>query len=191
VNNAVLVYNFINKGWESVDLIEQNGWDIANFITASPSGINQLFSVNGYGGIHIFDYREDDQDRIYSHPGIPETSHPIESYVKTRMFRLNSAQRKKWNAFELHVESSTTNDSNATVTGEAENVDSNVDLGTIFSLNGSAVVPVGEDASLRGRIGNVRAHGFQFTITPTAGRPKLLMVKARGSEAFRSTTQAT
>ncbi len=191
VNNAILVYNVLNKGWESMDTIDQVGWDIANFIVGSPVGVNILFAVNSYGGLHKLDSREDDNDRIYTLPGIAAAPYAIESYLTTRMFTLGSAARKKYNAFELHVESTDTNASNATLAATSENSDVAVDLGTLAALNGAAVIPVSEDASLRGRIGGVRSYGLQYTITPTAGRPKIRMIKTIGCEAFRSTTQAT
>ena len=49
-NNAILVYNLLNQGWESVDLIEQEGWDVVNFITSGAGGVNRLFAINRFGG---------------------------------------------------------------------------------------------------------------------------------------------
>jgi hypothetical protein len=52
-------------------------------------------------------------------------------------------------------------------------------------------LPIAEDSSVRGRIGNIRAYGMQMKFVPTKGRPKLRMVKLDASQAFRSTTEAS
>jgi hypothetical protein len=52
-------------------------------------------------------------------------------------------------------------------------------------------LPVGEDSSVRGRIGNVRGYGIQAKFVPTKGRPKLRMVKLEAYQAFRSVTEAS
>lgn len=72
----------------------------------------------------------------------------------------------------------------------SENLDSDFELGTISGILGE-VLPVGEDSSLRGRIGNIRAYGMQLRYTPTAGRPKLRLVKLTASPTFRALTQAS
>ena len=72
----------------------------------------------------------------------------------------------------------------------SENVDNEFELGTVAGILGS-VLAVGEDASLRGRIGNIRAYGMQLRYTPTAGRPKLRLVKLTASPTFRALTQAS
>lgn len=190
-NNAMAVFNLLNGGWESLDIIATAGWDIANFIVASPTSVNKLFAINSYGGINVMDERVDDHDVIFTYPGVDSTSVAIDAELTTRSYTLGSVSRKKYTNFEIHVESTDTNTSNASLSGEAENTDSTIDLGTLNALNGAANIPVSEDASLRGRIGGVRSYGLQFGFAPTAGRPKLRMVKVSGTEAFRSSTQAT
>jgi hypothetical protein len=190
-NNAILVYNVLNGGWESMDTVNTSGWDVANLVTANPDGLDRLYAISGYGGIHEVDAREDDSDVVFTYPGIaPVTTRP-ESYVTTRQYIMGSSARKRFKEFELHVESTDTNTSNATISAETENMDSTVTLGTVAALNEGASVPVSEDASLRGRIGGVRGYGLQFTFTPTVGRPKLRMVKLSADEAQRSNTAAS
>jgi hypothetical protein len=38
-------------------------------------------------------------------------------------------------------------------------------------------LPISEDASARGRVGNVRGYGGQFVLAPTIGRPKIRTIK--------------
>lgn len=189
-NNAILVYNLLNQGWESVDLIEQEGWDVVNFITSGAGGVNRLFAINRFGGINEIEARVDDVDNIYTFPGLPPVFFHVESEALTREFTFQSPERKKFNSFEIHTESSETNNSDALIEAVSENVDNEVELGTVAGILGS-VLAVGEDASLRGRIGNIRAYGMQLRYTPTAGRPKLRLVKLTASPTFRALTQAS
>ncbi|CAB4150863.1 hypothetical protein UFOVP574_42 [uncultured Caudovirales phage] len=189
-NNAILVYNLLNQGWESVDLIEQDGWDVANFITSGAGGVNRLFVINRFGGINELESRVDDVDNIYTFPGLPSRFFHVESEALTREFTFQSPERKKFNSFEIHTESSESNNSDATIDAVSENLDNDFELGTVSGILGE-VLPVGEDASLRGRIGNIRAYGMQLRYTPTAGRPKLRLVKLTASPTFRALTQAS
>jgi len=47
-----------------------------------------------------------------------------------------------------------------------------------------------EDVSIRGRIGNRRGHGIQFTVNNTQGRPRIRSLQTQGSTSFRSTQKA-
>lgn len=189
-NNAILVYNLLNQGWESIDLIEQEGWDVANFITSGAGGVNRLFAINRFGGINEVESRVDDVDNIYTFPGLPSRFFHVESEALTREFTFQSPERKKFNSFEIHTESSESNNSDALIEAVSENLDGDFELGTVSGILGE-VLPVGEDASLRGRIGNIRAYGMQLRYTPTAGRPKLRLVKLTASPTFRALTQAS
>ena len=123
VNNAILVYNFLNDGWESIDTVQAEGWNIENLIRAGAGSLN-----------------------------------------------------KKYNSFEIQAESSESNDSDISISFEAENPDSVSTLNSLSELLGSTL-SVAEDASVRGRIGNIRGYGGQFTLTPTQGRPKVRAIK--------------
>lgn len=194
-NNALLVFNLLNAKWESVDVIDETGWDVANLISAGSSGVKKLYAVNRYGGVHILDYREDDVDRLALGPGISPSSYFINSYATTRQYNCGTADRKKFNSFELHLESSESGSSDATIAIETENTDSTQTLGTVsnylLSAGDTAPLPVGEDASIRGRIGNIRGYGIQVTFTPTQGRPKLRMTRINAIPAFNSLTSAS
>jgi hypothetical protein len=190
VNNALLVYNVLNQGWESIDVITEAGWDIANLISAGSESIKRLYAVNRFGGVHIIDGREDDIDLLALGAGVSASAYPVDSYVTTRQYNMGMTDRKKFQNFELQVESSSTNASNASISVETENLDSNSTIGTIAGYL-DEVLPVSEDASIRGRIGNIRGYGIQMTVTPTQGRPKLRMTKINGVPAFNSLTSAT
>jgi hypothetical protein len=84
--------------------------------------------------------------------------------------------RKRFNSYELQAESSTSNASDANLSLETENPDSVTTLASISTVIGE-VLPVSEDVSIRARLGNVRGHGAQLTVTPTQGRPKVRTIK--------------
>ena len=90
----------------------------------------------------------------------------------------------------MHVESSADNVSNFDLSAETENPDASITLGTLNSLNGNANLAVAEDVSIRGRIGNRRGHGIQFTVNNTQGRPRIRSLQTQGSTSFRSTQKA-
>ena len=189
-NNAILVFNLLNQQWESIDIVAGSGWDVSNLISAGAGGINKLYAVNRLGGIHILDEREDDVDVVALGIAVPPTSVRPTSYGQTRQYNMGDTDRKKFNSFELHTESSSTNTSNATISVETENVDSTATLGTLGGYLG-AVLAISEDASVRGRIGNMRGYGIQMTFTPTQGRPLLRMAKINAMSSFNSLTQAS
>jgi hypothetical protein len=189
-NNAILVYNLLNQGWESLDLIDQQGWDISNFIVSGAGGINKLYAINSFGGVHVIDERVDGFDYIYTAPGTNSIPYPIEAEVLTRQYVFDDVGRKSFNAYEVHVESSEYEPSDADITMISENIDKEAPM---YSLAESLEedLPIGEDSSVRGRIGNIRAYGMQLKFVPTKGRPKLRMVKLEAYQAFRSVTEAS
>jgi hypothetical protein len=189
-NNAILVYNLLNQGWESLDIIDQEGWDISNLIVSGAGGINKLYAVNRFGGVHTIDERVDGFDYIYTVPGGDSIPYPIESEVVTRQYVFDDVGRKSFNSYEVHVESSEYEPSDADITMISENIDKEAPM---YSLAQSLEedLPIGEDSSVRGRIGNIRAYGMQLKFVPTKGRPKLRMVKLEAYQAFRSVTEAS
>ena len=188
-NNAILVYNVLNEGWESIDIIATAGWDIVNMMVAAPNGINQLWVVSSNGGIHVYEDATSDQDTIFTYPGFPSAPYFINSSCITRQYTFDTPDRKKFNNFELQVESSDTNTSDADINGIFENLDSSVAINTISALNGS-VLDISEDVSLRGRCGNIRSYGMQVEFAPSLGRPKLRLVRITGAPTFRALTTA-
>ena len=189
-NNAILVYNLLNKGWESLDIIDNTGWDISNLIVSGSGGINKLYAVNRFGGIHVIDERVDSFDYVYTAPGLDAQPLPSESEVVTRQYIFGDVGRKSFNAYELHVESSEYELSDGDLTMITENIDKEVEMYSLTESLGFDL-PVGEDSSVRGRIGNVRGYGIQAKFVPTKGRPKLRMVKIEAYSAFRSVTEAS
>ena len=194
VNNAILIFNFINKQWESIDTTNAPNWNIANLIVAGTKSDRAVYAVNTLGGLHRLDARVDATDILAT--AIPvsgdeeEDPYDIPASVTTRQFTLGSMDRKRWNNLELHVQSSPDEASNLNISAELENLDTTIDVGTLSALNSNSVLAADEDVSVRGRIGNKRAYGMQVTLNNTVGRPRFRGIKVGGAEAFRSTNKA-
>jgi hypothetical protein len=114
----------------------------------------------------------------------------VKGSITTRQYTFGDMTRKTWKEFQMHVESSADNVSNFDLSAETENPDASITLGTLNSLNGNANLAVAEDVSIRGRIGNRRGHGIQFTVNNTQGRPRIRSIQTQGATAFRSTQKA-
>lgn len=67
-NNAILVYNFVNKSWESVDLYP-SGFDIRQFVVAKRGNKRRLFSVDQDQGLFLLE--ELDWDEYGNATGLP------------------------------------------------------------------------------------------------------------------------
>lgn len=182
VNNAIIVFNLLNNGWESLDIINNSQWNIIGFVRSGAGTVNRLHTVSKEGGIHIIDEAGDGGSDGYDNVCLSMSSPPlisqldIDSILTTRQYTYSTMDRKRFNSYELHVESAVNSESDADISVEVENPDSSVELGNVSSVFGS-LIPANEDASIRGRIGNRAGYGSQFTIAPTSGRPKIRAVK--------------
>ena len=184
-NNKMMVYNFLNAGWESVDVVNQQGWNIREFVRAGAGGINSLYAITELGGIHLIDSGTAAIDTLALSVGGASTTHSIDAELTTRQYTFGTMDRKKFNAYEIHMESSPEMESNLAISLETENLDGTEDYGNL------GLVDSGEDESFRGRLGNKRAYGAQLTVSQTVGRPKVRAVKITGMLAFSSTTSAS
>jgi hypothetical protein len=45
-NNAILIYNFLNKQWESIDSVDSTDWDIENLIVAGEGSQRGVYAIN-------------------------------------------------------------------------------------------------------------------------------------------------
>ena len=194
VNNAILIFNLINKQWESVDTTSAPNWDISNLIVAGKKADRAVYAINSLGGLHRLDARVDASDLLST--SIPvsgaeaEDPYTIPASVQTRQYTLGNLDRKRWNNFDLHVQSSLDSASNFNINAELENIDASIVLGTLNSLNSNQNLQPNEDVSIRGRMGNRRAYGVQFKLDNIVGRPRLRAIKVAGAEAFRSINRA-
>lgn len=190
-NNSLLVYNFLNQGWESIDTYADENFLIDNLIVAKSSQENSLYAITAVGGVHLIDGKIADGDLIASAIG---ESGPLQfeipSALTTRQYDMDTADRKKFIRYEIQVTSSNENESNGTVRSIIENPDLEEDLDTFAGRLGS-ILAIGEDTSIRGRIGNRRGFGAQLKISPTTGKPKITLIKIDGVITGRAALSAS
>jgi len=189
-NNAILIYNFLNKQWESIDSVNSTDWDIQNLIVAGEGSQRGVYAINRLGGIHKVDARLQGDDLINVSIGGSNETKTVKGSITTRQYTFGNMSRKNWKEFQMHVESSADNVSNFDLSAETENPDGIFTLGTLNSFNGNADLAAAEDVSIRGRIGNRRGHGIQFTVNNTQGRPRIRSIQTQGATSFRSTQKA-
>lgn len=189
-NNAVIIYNFINKQWESIDSVPS--FDYEKLILSGDGEKRGVYCINSFGGVHLLESRNDGTDRISVDPSASNlvTTQPIESSLTTRDFTIGTTDRKKWNTFEMQVQSSDIEVSDFDISAETKNIDYNLNLGTLSSRLNNSPLDINEDVSIRGRIGNSRAYSIQFTLNNFSGRPRIKSIKTSGGVAFNSTNTA-
>jgi len=198
VNNTLLIYNFLNKSWESIDTVNNvdldgnsfSSFEFTRLLVAGKGGDRGVYVTNKDGGIHKLEVFADGIDRVITDIGTTtEKQTRVQGSATTRMFTLGSIDRKKFNNFELHLQSGQDNSSDVSISAVSENIDSEpaLDLKNASDYVGGVIAP-DEDVSVRGRIGNKRAYGLQVTLTSILGRPRFRSLKIAGAETFRSTS---
>ena len=188
-NNAVFIFNFLNKEWESIDTVDDERWDYLYLVIAGIGSTRGVYVVNRRGGIHKLDNNDTGTDAIISEVGGSQQLIVTPSIAVSRSYTGSTMDRKTWKRWEAHIESSTGTQSDANLSVITENVDDTLPLGSIKSLHGS-FLSQGQDISMRGRIGSPRSYGIQFKLESTQGRPKIRALKIAGNKAFRSTNEA-
>jgi hypothetical protein len=194
-NNVVLVYNFLNQSWESLDYvgsqssnvghgIEEN-WNILDLVVAGRGNARGVYVVNSKGGVHRYDNVVLGEDAVITEIGLTTPSlKNIQGFSTTRMYNFGDIDRKRFNNFELMAEASEDETAFFRMAGVTENIDSN------FIVKDIDISSKEEDVAIRGRIGNKRAYGMQFRLQNTRGRPKFKGLKVAAAETFRSLNKA-
>tara|TARA_R100000406_G_scaffold686_1_gene779 strand:+ start:2549 stop:4855 length:2307 start_codon:yes stop_codon:yes gene_type:complete len=207
-NNAIIIYNFLNKQWESIDTINTNPqFEYTDLLVAGLGKKRGVYTVNQQGGIHLIateksSFSQSSRsgfDNVITRVGSTDpTTIRIEGKLKTRMYTYQDIGRKKFNSFDITAEGNEFVDTDFSIKIETENIDT--DLGTQKSTLGNAsdyknnnkIEPQSppEDVAIRGRIGNMRAYGAQIQIENVEGTPSIRNIKTRATKTFRSINTA-
>jgi hypothetical protein len=207
-NNAIIIYNFLNKQWESIDTINTNPqFEYTDLLVAGLGKKRGVYTVNQQGGIHLIateksSFSQSSRsgfDNVITRVGSTNpTTIRIEGKLKTRMYTYQDIGRKKFNSFDITAEGNEFVDTDFSIKIETENIDT--DLGTQKSTLGNAsdyknnnkIAPQSppEDVAIRGRIGNMRAYGAQIQIENVEGTPSIRNIKTRATKTFRSINTA-
>ena len=190
-NNTVLVYNFLNKQWESKDTVGDPNWDIQKLLVAGRGNSKGVYAINSQGGVHRLDSTNGGLDSVITSIGTTSpTSHKIVGKLITRQFNLGAIDRKKWNQMEI-VMGSQAGLSIFDIDAVFENRDATA---TLVGIPPAALAQSetyfgateGNGVSTRARIGNYRAYGMTLDLTTQQGQPILKFLKVSGAFAFKS-----
>ena len=188
VNNVVLVYNFLNGGWESMDTFP-DGFNITNLIVAPKAGVNALFSTNADGAVHISD-QDYGFDRFELTVG-DELSEPVEGRLVTRRYNMGSMDVKRFSRSTTLAESASDlipeNSPERFRTGTTSGITS--DLAIRYATKDPDTdnpkepvaetfrVESGEDYTIRTRFGR-RGYGLQLIYETTGAKIRACTVEA-------------
>lgn len=151
VNNAILVYNFLNKAWESVDTYNPSQ-SIKDFVVAKKGNRRRMFMVDANQGLYLLEELQwDEYDNSTGTPllpfYIPAELNPlafepvqIDAELITRAYSFQTNREKRFSSVQVDAEFPA--GGAIDVTAITVNPDSN----TLLSSYGSST---DEDATLR------------------------------------------
>ena len=197
-NNSILVYNFKNKGWESLDTYGDPRFLIKNLITGGAGVRNELYAVTQNGGLHQIDAVERDSDRfnVSNSGGLVITS-PINASLTTRGYDFKTMERKRFTDAQINMQNLagdvgeydiyfTTQDPDTS----EQIINSTDPIGSTTQFLGGVVLSPSspneaETASIRCRLAGIRGYTGTLILTRTIGSPKINSVKVAGSVTNR------
>lgn len=178
-NNAILIYNFINEKWESVDALPNGFYCDEMQVAVNASGVPTLYLISYEGGIYAYEQNEADDFAAASQP---PTQYPIMAQVKTRRYIFGTQMLKKFNRTTVH--GSVDASSDLTVSATLINPESSrmvVTLGPYgSSMTFTRPAPI-----------NKRAYGLELTMTNTTGRFVITNISVSAYVKDRKSTLTT
>lgn len=186
-NNALLIFNFLNGAWESVDTYGNSGFLIQNLIVGSAGERTALYAVSQNGGVHQIDAFDSDTDEFSVNNTI--VNPPIQSYVSTRGYDLGSLERKRFTDTQIQLQTLAGQNTNMDISFAAEDPDNAQSIGSISTFLGGILEPSDvneeETATIRARLGGIRGIVGSIKLTKTLGSPKVHSLKVAGSVTNR------
>ena len=216
-NNAVLIYNFITKSWESLDFVNSlNSTGTAqsffplntlyrydDLIIAGSGIYRGVYSIDQNGGVTLIEGHnsvlssQNLQGKDLTITQVGQTTAvdtKVQGRLKTRMHTFNDLGTKKFKSFHINAESSPDTPSDFSIKIQTENIDVELDETSADLLSASDYIgkqiPASGDVSFRGRIGNMRAYGAQLQIENTEGRPIIKTIKTTALKSYKSPNPA-
>jgi hypothetical protein len=190
-NNSILVYNFLNGGWESLDTFGDDSFLIEDLIIGSAGVRNNLYAVTANGGLHQLEAFDDSNDNIsVSNTNDVKTSAPILSKLITRGYDLETLERKRYTDAQITMQGLPRQNSEYLIEFAAEDPDNSSTIGTTTQfLDGQILQSTNpleaETASIRCRLGGIRGYTGTMILTRTQGSAKINSIKVAGSVTNR------
>jgi hypothetical protein len=188
-NNAVLVFNFLNKGWESLDTYGDSRFLIKDFVIGSAGVRNNIYVVTANGGLHEIEAVDSSVDRlIVSNTGTTLVTPTINSVLTTRGYDLSTMERKRFTDAQVVMQNLVNEQGEYSISFASEDPDNAELIGTTTQFLGGTVLeasPEGETAGIRCRLAGIRGYTGTVILTRTIGSPKVNSVKVSGSVTNR------
>ena len=184
--NTLIVYNFINGGFESIDTVNSLEFAIRDLVVAREGAQNALYLTTEEGGVHKIDGNEGGDVVSITAGQATSSTIPVISQLTSRQYDADSMDRKTFSRAEFHVKSNQGFETDGNIQFITEDPDSVSQSTAVSSLLGNAL-PESEEASLRLRV-NKKGFGIQADFQPTNGRPYLRATKIDARISNRSTT---
>lgn len=186
-NNSVLVFNFLNKGWESLDTFGDSRFLIENFILGSAGVRNNIYAVTSNGGLHQLEAADTSIDRLsVSNTANIVVTPTINSSLTTRGYDFKSMDRKRFTDAQLVMQNLAGENGEYSISFAAEDPDDSQFIGTSTDFLGGEVLSPSspneaETAGIRCRLGGIRGYTGTLILTRTIGSPKVNSIKVSGS----------
>ena len=193
-NNAVLVYNFKNKGWESLDTYGDSRFLIKNLLTGGAGVKNNLYAVTQNGGLHQVEAEESSVDRLnVANVGGLLVTPTINASLTTRGYDLKTMERKRFTDAQINMQNLANDTGEYSISFAAEDPDNASLIGTTTQFLGGVVLAPSspneaETASIRCRLAGIRGYTGTLVLTRTEGSPKINSIKVAGSVTNRQIT---
>ena len=193
-NNTILIFNFLNKAWESIDTFNASDFIIKNLIIGSAAERDSIYAVTSLGGLHELEATESSNDNLVS--GGTPTSFAINSSLTTRGYALGNLDRKRFTDGQLTMQCVGGGLGEYAISFAAEDPDNNQSIGTTTTFLDGTVLGTGavnedETGNIRFRLGGIRGYVGSLTLTRTIGSPKITSIKVTGSVTNRQIISQT
>lgn len=189
-NNAVLVYNFLNKGWESIDTYGDSQFVITDYIKASGGVRDNLYAITSNGGLHQMEFAESINDRLsVSNLDNTVVTPQIAASLTSRGYNFGSLERKRFTDTQIQMQNLAGETGEYSISFAAEDPDFATVIGTTSTFLGGMLTPStaneAETATIRCRIGGVRGFTGTLLLNRTQGSPKIHSIMVAGSVTNR------
>jgi len=190
-NNAILVFNFLNKGWESLDTFGDSRFLIENFVIGSAGVRDNIYAVTANGGLHQLEAADTSNDLLsVSNTANLVVSPTINSSLITRGYDLGTMERKRFTDAQLIMQNLAGQKGEYSISFATEDPDNALPIGTTTDFLGGVVLEAdspneAETASIRCRLGGIRGYTGTMILTRTIGSPKVNSIKVAGSVTNR------
>jgi hypothetical protein len=193
-NNTILIFNFLNKAWESIDTFGASDFIIKNLIIGSAAERDSIYAVTSLGGLHELEAVETVNDSLVSAGAT--TTFSINSSLTTRGYALGNLDRKRFTDGQVTMQCVDGGLGEYAISFAAEDPDNNQSIGTTTTFLGGTVLGTGsapedETGNIRFRLGGVRGYVGSLTLTRTIGSPKVTSIKVTGSVTNRQIISQT